>query len=231
MIKTITITAHNRPDLLKLVLEDLVRNNLEGWKVFFSVEPTQARDEIISIIDEILDGVVPYELILPETKLGVKTNPYKLMSYVYDEIGSDVNIYLEDDIRISPDVTKIADWYMTLPRKSYHEFGGVCLCKFWATDKEYSNTQASEFIIDPYNFSALGFIVDRRGWYDQFKSNWYRTNHHLQRTGYILLLLEAHIQEQEGLTVMRKYRLSISLMIWPFSTETLWVSILYPTFH
>ena len=191
MIKTITITAHNRPDLLKRLLESLTRNNLEGWKVFLSVEPTDERENIVSIADELLSNV-QHEIILPKEKQGVKTHPFKLLSYVYDEIGSDVNIYLEEDLEISPDVIKIADWYMTLPRSAYKTYGGVCLCNFWSFDQEFTKEDAQEFFVDAYSWSALGFITDRRGWQDQLKFNWYRSNHHLQRKGWDFAI-RAHI--------------------------------------
>ncbi len=57
-----------------------------------------------------------YEIILPNEKQGVRNNPFNLLYYVYDEMNSEVNIYLEEDLEVSSDITKIANWYITLPR-------------------------------------------------------------------------------------------------------------------
>ena len=191
MKKTITITVHNRPHLLRTLLKDLVRNYLVGWDIFLSVEPTREREEAINVIEEILSDI-DHEIILPNVKQGVRDNPFGLLSYVYDEIGSDVNIYLEEDIVISPDITKIADWYMTLPRDAYNAYAGISLCNKNSLNKDYSDKDSQSFFVDSYNWSALGFIVDKQGWRDQLKFNWHRDDHHLKRRGWDYSV-QAHI--------------------------------------
>ena len=129
MKKTITVTVHNRKKLLENLLSSLVKNDLDGWDIILSVEPTPLLEDMISSINKILDGL-QYKIIVPKEKEGVKNHPFKLLSYVYEVLLSDVNIYLEEDLVVSPDITKIADWYMTLDRDSYKGYAGISLFNY-----------------------------------------------------------------------------------------------------
>tara|TARA_R100001443_G_scaffold4277_2_gene12666 strand:- start:58819 stop:60213 length:1395 start_codon:yes stop_codon:yes gene_type:complete len=190
MKKTITVTVHNRKKLLENLLSSLVKNDLDGWDIILSVEPTPLLEDMISSINKILDGL-QYKIIVPKEKEGVKNHPFKLLSYVYEVLLSDVNIYLEEDLVVSPDITKIADWYMTLDRDSYKGYAGISLFNY-DSFSEYSKKESQEFVVDTYNWSALGFILDKRGWFDQLKFNWYRKDHHLKTKGWDFAI-RAHI--------------------------------------
>lgn len=184
MKKTITITAHNRIDYLKDTLHSLVQNDLSGWQVIASVEPTRVRGQIIDEIETILADNVDFIIREPLTRLGDIKHNYDVLRYAFDEQMSDVNIYLEDDLILSPDITKIADWYMTLPRNAFTGYGGVQLCNLNSKEEQYTQEEACEFFADAYQWGPLGWITDRTGWREQLKFNWNRRNHHINSNGW-----------------------------------------------
>ena len=73
---TITVTAHDRPELLSRTLDALSENNTDGWELFVSIEPTALTDNMVSIVKERFPDA---NILLPETKLGVRENPFQLL--------------------------------------------------------------------------------------------------------------------------------------------------------
>ena len=49
-MKTISMTAYNRPDYLKATLEDLSKNNPRDWHFFISVDPSDKTEEIRQVL-------------------------------------------------------------------------------------------------------------------------------------------------------------------------------------
>jgi len=165
MIKTITITAHNRSAPLKIMLETLSKNDTDGWEVVASVEPTSVRDEIVDLIKSYFPHAI---LLLPEKKKGVRDNPFYVLSHVFDEMKSDINIYLEDDIRISEDVCDLAEWY----QESCEQHECLCLCNH----NSFGSMDGKEEVIietSGSHFSALGIIMNRKNWDETFKPGWF----------------------------------------------------------
>lgn len=168
-MKTITITAHNRPDYFRLTLQDLCKNNLEGWQIYISIEPTIIREEMISIAKEILPQA---NLVLPEQMLGVRTNPYKILEHVFDKLGSDINIYLEEDLALSPDICDIANWYLEEGCPDMC----ICLCNHNLSSQQYLESEkyfVDSKTINHHGFSALGIIMSKDSWQQDFKDNWW----------------------------------------------------------
>ena len=171
IMKTITITAYNRPHYFRQVCESLVKNDLRGWKIVVAFEPSATFAEHKKILDEVLndnDKIWRASFLRNPEKKGVRKNPHDVLEYVFDELKSEINIYLEDDVIISPDVTKLAEWYYDL--KSDKEILAVKLvnegCKKLTDDKEIQLCKDQ--------FAALGLIIKRASWYDHFKPNWFK---------------------------------------------------------
>ena len=171
-IKTITVTAHDRPDLLSKTLDALSKNNTDGWEIFVSIEPTELTDGMVTIVK---DRFPDANILLPETKLGVRENPFQLLKHVFEDAQSDINIYLEEDLDISPDVCDIAEFYL---KKGCPEVC-VCLCNH----NIYSETiiDSEKLLTETEKFSALGMILSRDSWDENFEPNW---NAKLRRGGW-----------------------------------------------
>jgi|TARA_R110000824_G_scaffold103358_2_gene245514 hypothetical protein len=173
-MKTITITAHNRPAPLKIMLDTLSNNNTGGWEVVASVEPTSVRSEIVDLIKSYFPHAI---LLLPEKKKGVRDNPFYVLSHVFDEMKSDINIYLEDDIRISEDVCDLAEWY----QESCEQHECLCLCNHdslgrvsdWSGLSDIDGKEGVIMKTSAASFSSLGIIMNRKNWDETFKAGWF----------------------------------------------------------
>ena len=173
MKKTITITLHDRPEYSERLLQSLVRADLSGWKVFCSIEPTAVRNQQLNLIAKYIPDA---EVILNTDRLGVNLNPFYILNKVFQE-GSELNLYLEEDIIISPDSCSVADWFSLKDLDKKY----LCLCLgnrgvtlFSYQDKADSNP--STCMLTPRNgaatFNAIGVVITEYRWYNDFKPHW-----------------------------------------------------------
>ncbi len=169
-LKTITITAYNRPHYFEQLLLSLTQNNLSGWKIYIQIEPSDLAQQFIDIAERILLGQ-EYSIEINKSVLGVRGNPYSLLKKVFDS-GSEVNVYLEEDILISPDVICLADWYMTL-----NHVNTMCMNLMLAGCSStgfVSNPAFPSILVETKCFNSLGFIISRDQWENYFLPNWFR---------------------------------------------------------
>ena len=177
-MKTITITVHNRPEYLEKLLEGLVKNNLDGWHIVVGLEPTLRKSEQLELIQKYIPQT---EVIHNERKLGAEDNPYNVLSYVFEKLNSKINIYLEEDMIISPDVCDLADWYYNLGDDSMC----FCLCNVGKIEVDEINLNGPHSCMFYGNqkmtisgagtgWSSLGVLMKKEKWETRFKPNWYR---------------------------------------------------------
>tara|TARA_R110000824_G_scaffold25322_5_gene88246 strand:+ start:160 stop:900 length:741 start_codon:yes stop_codon:yes gene_type:complete len=175
-MKTISITAYDRPQYFVRLLETLVKNNLDGWHIVVGLEPSPQKSEQLRLIEKYIPQA---EVIHNEIKLGVSGNPFSLLTYVFEELNSEINIYLEEDLIISPDVCQLAEWYNKL------EDGSMCLClcnigKIEVDDINDNGPHSCMFYANPemthsasgVGFSALGLLIKSNQW-KCFSDNWH----------------------------------------------------------
>lgn len=167
-MRTITITAMNRPKLFLDLLQSLKINDLSGWSVVVAVEPSDCSSEIISICESTLTEI-EYRLIVNDHVLGVRGNPYALLNSVFDS-GSALNIYLEEDLVVSPDVVEMSLWY----EKNYQPqwlamnlISGPC-----GSAGFVSNPAFPSILFESKVFNSLGFVVRAQEWASHIKKIW-----------------------------------------------------------
>lgn len=162
MKKTCTITAFNRPHYLQQVLDTIRRNDTSGYTLYCALEP--GRPDVVKMCQEI--DWMPCVVVENESRLGVRDNPYNILRYVFEEVGSDFNLYLEDDVAISPDAFDLANWYSTLPTDEAR----LCLNLF-----RYDSDPARKNAVIPLsrNFNAMGIAIRAAEWRDWFSTYWY----------------------------------------------------------
>lgn len=168
--KTITITCNDRPHYFKQICETLRKNDLRGWKIVVAFEPTPKFEEQKAMIDTILndnDEVRRAVFYVNDGKKGVRANPYGVLDFVFN-YGSEINIYLEDDIIISPDVTKIAEWFNKL------DVNTDILAVKLINEGCISESNPDRFILSKDSFAALGLIIKKDSWFKHFKPNWFK---------------------------------------------------------
>jgi hypothetical protein len=168
---TITITGNDRPGLFRQLLASLRANDLDGWRVVIAIDGDRVQ-EFAEVARAELIGV-DYELTGNPTVLGIKLNPFQLLSRVFAE-GSDLNVYLEEDFVLSPDVTRLALWYLR-----HHRLGWACLNMVagpCGSAGLLSNPSYPDLLFEAHTFNSLGFAVRRAEWFGLFKPLWMGTD-------------------------------------------------------
>lgn len=113
-MNTITVCAYNRPGYLRAVLASLstaLREcpEMRDAKIVIGVDP--GGDRQAEVIDELTNLPGAHELIVWPKHLGVSEHPRRLLQYVFSDLHSEFNVYLEDDTVLSPDALKLAHWF------------------------------------------------------------------------------------------------------------------------
>ena len=167
MSLTITVTGKDRPDLFRDMLISLRANDLEGWRVAIAIDGDRVQ-EFSEIAKSELHGI-DYELTGNATVLGIKLNPFQLLSRVFAE-GSVLNLYLEEDLLLSPDVTRLALWYHRNHRLRWaclNLVSGPC-----GSAGYLSNPAHPDVLFESNTFNSLGFVTRRAEWFAVFKPAW-----------------------------------------------------------
>jgi len=165
---SITITAMNRPHLFRAMLESLVANDLTEWRVVIRVEPGEHAAAFAPIAAELLAGV-PYDLKVNDEVQGIALNPFLAVETAF-EAGSKLNLYLEEDLLVSPDATALALWY-----KRNHQAGwlGLSLLAGPCGSAGFlSNEHHPELLFEARTFNSIGFVMRRDEWYAHARAVW-----------------------------------------------------------
>ncbi|NBO22945.1 hypothetical protein EBU94_06375, partial [bacterium] len=105
-MKTISITVSNRPDYLEKCLNNLYEvRGIDDYTVVFGIEPLCQKSF------EMCDNSKFKKKIIFKNvqKLGIRDNPFYLLNNIFKK--SILNIYLEEDVIVSPDIIYIAEYY------------------------------------------------------------------------------------------------------------------------
>ena len=151
------------------MLRSLVANDLEGWVIHIFVEPSQKQSEIGRIAEAVL-GRNSWHLHCNEKRLGVKRNPFHAQHYVF-ELGSELNIYLEEDLLLAPDVTRLASWYA-----KHCEPNEVCLNLITGgcvSSGLVSYPGHDDVVVGMGVFNSLGFVASVEQWRQYIKPHWF----------------------------------------------------------
>ena len=167
MSLTITVTGKDRPGLFRQMLSSLRTNDLEGWRVVIAIDGDRVQ-EFSEIAKQELNGV-DYDLTGNQTVLGIMLNPFRLLTRVFAE-GSMLNLYLEEDFLVSPDVTRLALWYLQNHRLKWaclNMVSGPC-----GSTGYLSNPSYPDVLFESHTFNSLGFVTRRAEWFGVFKPVW-----------------------------------------------------------
>jgi len=170
LLKTITITAFKRPHYFEQLLLALVQNPLDGWQIHIQLEPSDKSEQFHTIAARILAGK-KYLISVNDSIRGVRQNPYTLLDDVFSA-GAAVNIYLEEDIVVAPDVTRLADWYLEHASENsicMNLILGGCFSAGFLSDENYPAMLAATKC-----FNSLGMILTQEQWQKHIKPNWLR---------------------------------------------------------
>ncbi len=168
MKRAITITGWHRPELFRALLKSLAANDLRGWQIFVQLEPSEFLDEFRAAAAESLSEV-PLSITVNAQRLGIRENPYSLLSRVFDD-GADLVLYLEEDLLLAPDATALARWFADNHRSEWmclSLLSGGCGSKGFISDRTHP-----EILFTGKSFNSLGFAVLHNEWERHLRSAW-----------------------------------------------------------
>ena len=162
-MKTITITAWRRPEYLRRSLESLRLNRPGGfdWILNCALEP--GCPETVNVCSTFDWPSVVIEV--NRTRLGVRRNPYEALRRAFGR-GSDMNLYLEEDVILSPDVIRMAEWFWQQTRPVPDRWLSLNLLRYDSDPSDPTGLTESKA------FNALGFVLTRESWERWFEPAW-----------------------------------------------------------
>lgn len=164
-MKSISITAFNRPQHLKRVVDSILENDTTGFThCFCSIEPDMAEENIREIV-RLQDRFDICECHVNAEKQGVRKNPYNLLTRVFMDQKISFNLYLEDDSLLSPDAFDFVNFYIA----NYHDPSIMC-CNLYNYESTKQFPREVEF---KKKFCALGFGITRGQWQSWFEPFWF----------------------------------------------------------
>jgi hypothetical protein len=167
-LRSITITGFRRPFLFRAMLGTLLANDLAGWRILIQVEPSPVADDFASIAAELLAGH-DHDLVLNSSHLGSDENPFRLIERAFTE-GSELNLYLEEDLLLAPDVTRLASWFERNHRPDWlclSLISGGCASAGLLSKADYPG-----LLFPARSFNSLGFAVRRSEWQSPMREAW-----------------------------------------------------------
>lgn len=167
-MRTITVHAYKRPTCLRRLLADLCANDCARFdQLFCRLDPWRRFQS--ESCEDLCQGVTFIRAsvrVNPRVE-GVRRNPFNVLSTAFDERGSDYNVYLEEDITISPDALALAKWYHSVADSDAE----LCLAFF---NPDTPGDPASVFRrTGGCDFRALGLAFTRAQWERYFKPRWF----------------------------------------------------------
>lgn len=167
---TITMTCMDRPEYTLRVLESLKNQNksLRKYKLYINID-TGDCEEVVNIcndIDFIETDVKVFKFEEDEVNRRISINTHNVVRRAFDE-GAKFNLYLEDDIVLSPDVLNLIDWYK---KQDLKKIAALCLCNI--IDNSYD-----ENLIKKIRYSCFwGFAINKLQFEKYFEPAWQKGN-------------------------------------------------------
>jgi len=153
-MKYITIPA-TRPQYLEQVIESLKPNkNLDQYTLLIVLEPCYKK--------ELPDlSWIKHIVVRNEQTRGVDNNQHFILDYAFSRDAEYV-IRLEDDLCVSPDVTELAEWYVSQPLLEDQ----VCMILWSGSTTEENPTK---IIMHDY-FCPWGNVITKPQWENHWKN-------------------------------------------------------------
>ena len=163
-MRTITIAAHNRPGCLTRLLNSLRGQllPLDDWQVFIRIDEGGDQFEQVKEVAATVD-FAPFRVFWPGANAGINRNTFWLMHHVFIDLDAEYNVYLEDDLLLSPDAFNLVEWYIEHAEelgRDADDVGAYCLCRLHGGG-DPAEVYLSRALV------GWGFLMNRHQW-DRF---------------------------------------------------------------
>ncbi len=164
-MKTVSIPCYNRPEYLHKVLRSIeAAEGHDGWMYIFSVDPSGHGIEMCNLLETFGHNS---KVFYNPTRLGLTTNTWMAANHAW-VLGSDFNVYLEEDDVISPDTFLMLDAFMRHP---FMDPDGSVIClrrKTEIADEVNSLSCANDGLL------GCGFAYFTTMWPKRLRPAWFR---------------------------------------------------------
>jgi hypothetical protein len=178
-MKSITLVAYKRPAYAAQVLEALAACRgvaaFDGLWIF--IDP--GFDQVAEICRGFAARLpIPVEVTVHPERLGVAGNPLFAYSQVFETLGSDFNLAIEDDAVLSPDALEMALWFHERYGAAEARYAFLNLCDHYEYRGEGANKggvpESPALLAETSNLSSpFAWCLPRRSW-PFVKANWDR---------------------------------------------------------
>jgi len=165
-MKTISMTAFNRPAYLKQTLAGLAANNPKEWHIFISIDPSAVTPEIVSIC-KAAKGFTSVTLNVNATRKDHRRNQHDAIAMAFTA-GSTFNLHLDDDLFIGSDALSLASFYERAFSTVPLTFGSYGLFNY-ASDP----AKPQSIITRKGTFTGLGWCIFPENWTRYFAPHWF----------------------------------------------------------
>jgi len=165
-MKTISMTAYNRPDYLAATLNDLTKNDPYDWHFFISVDPSDKTEQILRVLNKEY-GFASKTIIVNPQRKDHRRNQHDAIAKAFDT-GSTFNLHFDDDLFISPDALELANYYERTFKDKPLTFNSYGLFNYDSNPNE-----PSKLISRVGTFTGLGWMCFREGFEKVFNPNWF----------------------------------------------------------
>ena len=165
-MKSISMTAYNRPDYLKNTLLDLSKNNPKDWHFFISIDPSDKTEHIKQVLDDDY-GFASKTIIINPQRKDHRRNQHDAIEMAF-AAGSTFNLHFDDDLFISPTALELANYYKRTFEKKPLTYGNYGLFNY------NSNPNEPNKLLSQNAFTGLGTCYFRENWVNIFHKYWFK---------------------------------------------------------
>lgn len=165
-MKTISITAYNRPRYLRQTLLGLANADCKSWQLFVSIDPSDKTQEIIECLSEDY-GFDNVTMVVNKERKNHRRNQHDAIAMAFNA-GSTFNLHLDDDLFISPDALALASFYEKRFSAAPLTCGSYGLFNYGS-----DATAAQRIIMRKGTFTGLGWCIFRENWEKIFSPLWF----------------------------------------------------------
>ena len=165
-MKTISMTAYNRPDYLKNTLTDLSKNKPKDWHFFISVDPSNRTAEIEQVLQEDY-GFASKTIVINSQRKNHRKNQHDAIAMAFGA-GSSFNLHFDDDLFIGVDALELASFYERTFKDNPLTFNSYGLFNY-----DSSPDNPNQLVSRVGTFTGLGWACFRENFEKVFQPNWF----------------------------------------------------------
>lgn len=98
------------------------------------------------------------EIVYNTTRLGLRGNPFNLLNHAFKT--SDFNVYLEEDVVVSPDILHLANWYFE--QGLWKEYMMLCLSNY--NTRDYAEDTDCLLHMGEEAFTPFSWAITKENW-------------------------------------------------------------------